>query len=109
MSDTQAPGYHMPEQEDTTYINAQPGLMSWLMSIDHKRIGLMYLIAVFLTFALGGFLALAVRLELIAPGETIMTAETYNRVFTLHPTSARRPRSPSVGTRRRRSIRYVAR
>jgi cytochrome c oxidase subunit 1 len=84
MSDTQAPGYIVPEQEETNYLHAQPGLMSWLMSIDHKRIGIMYLIAVFLTFALGGFLALAVRLELIAPGETIMTAETYNRVFTLH-------------------------
>jgi cytochrome c oxidase subunit 1 len=82
---TQAsPDYHMPEYEETNYINAHKGFMSWFMSIDHKRIGIMYLAAVFLTFALGGFLALAVRLELFTPGETIMGPETYNRVFTLH-------------------------
>ena len=48
---TQAsPDYHTPEYEETNYINAHKGVMSWLMSIDHKRIGIMYLAAVFLTF-----------------------------------------------------------
>ena len=85
MSNTQAdPGYHAGAKEATNYINASKGLMSWLFTIDHKRIGLMYLFTVMATFALGGFLALGVRLELLTPGETIMGPDAYNRVFTLH-------------------------
>jgi cytochrome c oxidase subunit 1 len=85
MSNTQAdPEYHLGEKESTNYINASKGLMSWLFTIDHKRIGLMYLFTIMATFALGGFLALAVRLELFTPGETIMGPDAYNRVFTLH-------------------------
>ena len=85
MSNTQAaPDYDIGEKEATNYINASKGLMSWLFTIDHKRIGLMYLFTIMGTFALGGFLALAVRLELLTPGETIMGPDAYNRVFTLH-------------------------
>jgi len=85
MSNTQAdPEYHLGEKESTNYINASKGLMSWLFTIDHKRIGIMYLFTIMATFALGGFLALAVRLELFTPGETIMGPDAYNRVFTLH-------------------------
>ncbi len=84
-SNTQAnPEYQLGEKESTNYINASKGLMSWLFTIDHKRIGLMYLFTIMGTFALGGFLALAVRLELFTPGQTIMGPDAYNRVFTLH-------------------------
>jgi cytochrome c oxidase subunit 1 len=84
MSDTQAKDYHLEKTNEPDYLDAKPGIMSWLMSIDHKRIGVMYLFAVFATFGLGGLMAILVRLELFAPGPTIMSAETYNRVFTLH-------------------------
>jgi len=85
MSNTQAdPSYDAGAKESTNYINASKGLMSWLFTIDHKRIGLMYLFTIMGTFALGGFLALAVRLELFTAGETIMGPDAYNRVFTLH-------------------------
>ena len=85
MSNTQAaPDYQIGEKEETNYINASKGWASWLFTIDHKRIGLMYLFTIMGTFALGGFLALAVRLELLTPGETIMGPDAYNRVFTLH-------------------------
>ena len=60
------------------------GLMSWLTTVDHKRIGLMYLWSVLAAFLLGGLFALALRLELLTPKEDFMTAETYNKVFTLH-------------------------
>jgi cytochrome c oxidase subunit I len=63
---------------------AQKGLRSWLLTLDHKRIGVMYLGAVLASFLLGGILALLVRLELLTPGRTIMDSSTYNRVFSLH-------------------------
>ncbi len=60
------------------------GIMSWVYTLDHKRIGLMYLVSVLLMFAVGGILALVVRLELFTPGKTFLTAHQYNQVFTLH-------------------------
>lgn len=66
------------------YLEAGKGLKSWLLTLDHKRIGIMYLISILLAFFAGGVFALLVRLELLSPGQTIMTAPTYNRVFTLH-------------------------
>ncbi|MEO1074909.1 MAG: cytochrome c oxidase subunit I [Bacteroidota bacterium] len=55
-----------------------------MTSVDHKRIGIMYLVAISTFFALGGILALLVRTELAMLGDTIMDADTYNRVFTMH-------------------------
>jgi cytochrome c oxidase subunit 1 len=66
------------------YLNADRGVWSWLTTIDHKRIGVMYLVSVLLAFLLGGIFAMALRLELLTPGPTIMGANTYNRMFTLH-------------------------
>ncbi len=60
------------------------GIMSWVYTLDHKRIGLMYLVSVLLMFGVGGIMALLVRLELFTPGKTIMTAHQYNQAFTLH-------------------------
>ena len=66
------------------YLNADRGVWSWLTTIDHKRIGVMYLVSVLLAFLLGGIFAMALRIELLTPGPTIMGANTYNRMFTLH-------------------------
>lgn len=71
-------------QAEINYLNHARGLKSWLLTLDHKRIGLLYLISIALFFVVGGILALLVRLELFAPGQTVMSAETYNHVFTLH-------------------------
>jgi cytochrome c oxidase subunit 1 len=69
---------------EVNYLNADRGVMSWLTTVDHKRIGIMYLVSVLIAFLLGGIFAMAVRLELLTPDATIMGANTYNRMFTLH-------------------------
>jgi cytochrome c oxidase subunit 1 len=60
------------------------GIASWLNTRDHKRIGVMFLVATTISFALGGVFALVIRLELLTPGPTVVDAMTYNRLFTLH-------------------------
>jgi cytochrome c oxidase subunit 1 len=74
-------GHGAPE---VNYLNADRGVWSWLTTVDHKRIGIMYLVSVLIAFLLGGIFAMAVRLELLTPDPTIMGANTYNRMFTLH-------------------------
>ncbi|HYQ14908.1 MAG TPA: cbb3-type cytochrome c oxidase subunit I, partial [Polyangiaceae bacterium] len=69
---------------DDNYLTHDKGFASWAFTLDHKRIGVMYLASVLSAFALGGFFALAVRTELWTPGETIMKHDTYNQMFTLH-------------------------
>ncbi|KAF0217418.1 MAG: cytochrome c oxidase subunit [Ignavibacteria bacterium] len=64
--------------------NKHKGILSWLLTVDHKRIGLMYLISVLTFFVVGIVIGLLMRLELIAPGKQIMEAQTYNSLFTLH-------------------------
>ncbi len=66
------------------YLSADAGVWSWLTTRDHKRIGIMYLVLTLVSFALGGFFAMAIRVELLTPGPTVMDALTYNRMFTLH-------------------------
>ncbi len=60
------------------------GILSWIFSTDHKRIGLLYLWTILAMFGAGVLLGILIRLELIAPGATIMGAQRYNEVFTLH-------------------------
>jgi cytochrome c oxidase subunit I len=74
---------------EKNYLNASSGIWSWMTTVDHKRIGVMYLVGVLGAFFVGGMFALLVRLSLISQNHTIMgkqwiTAETYNRFFTLH-------------------------
>jgi len=67
------------------YLTFRRGLLSWLFTLDHKRIGVMYLFAVLASFFVGGVMALLVRTKLLFPGEVAwMTAEQYNKAFTLH-------------------------
>ena len=74
-----------PVYNEHNYLNEPAtGLMSWLNTRDHKRIGVMFLVATTIALALGGLFALLIRLELLTPGPTIMDAMTYNRMFTLH-------------------------
>lgn len=68
-------------QEST---NKYSGILSWLLTKDHKRIGLMYLVSILFFFLVGVILGVLMRLELLTPGRTIMNAQTYNSLFTLH-------------------------
>lgn len=70
--------------EGTHYLNHTTGLKSWLTTLDHKRIGVMYLFSVLAFFLVGGVFALMIRIELLTPGQTIMDANTYNKLFTYH-------------------------
>jgi len=72
------------EERRTTYLNASHTVKSWLFTLDHKRIGLLYLFSISIFFAIGGLFASMIRLELVTPQGDLMTAETYNRVFTMH-------------------------
>ena len=60
------------------------GIAAWIFSTDHKRIGLLYLFSIMTFFIVGAILGVLMRLELIAPGKTVIEAQTYNGVFTLH-------------------------
>ena len=59
------------------------GIFSWILSTDHKRIGLMYLAAVLTFFSIGVILGLLMRINLISPGKFI-SERTYNSLFTIH-------------------------
>src|SRR5258708_29141927 len=71
-------------QERENYLNASYGLKSWLLTKDHKRIGLLYLATVTLFFFIGGAFATMIRLELLTPQGDLVAAETYNKLFTMH-------------------------
>lgn len=60
------------------------GILGWIFSTNHKRIGLLYLIVMMTLFSVGVIFGLLMRLELISPGKTIMEAQSYNALFTLH-------------------------
>lgn len=66
------------------YKGKHTGFLGWILSTDHKRIGILYLIALMIFFSVGVTFGFLMRLELIAPGRTIMDAQTYNSFFTLH-------------------------
>lgn len=69
---------------EPNYLSHEKGLWSWLSTLDHKRIGVMYLIGISIAFFLGGIFALMIRLELFLPGKQFIGPETFNRLFTLH-------------------------
>jgi len=71
-------------QDDVNYLNHDHSITSWLFTLDHKRIGLLYLVTITLMFLLGGALAGAIRLELLTPKGDFLTADTYNKAFTAH-------------------------
>jgi cytochrome c oxidase subunit 1 len=71
-------------QEREDYLNVSHGLKSWLLTKDHKRIGLLYLATITLFFFLGGLFATLIRIELLTPGGGLVSSETYNKLFTMH-------------------------
>ncbi len=73
-----------PGEPEPNYLVVKRGLGSWLVTLDHKRIGVMYLIGIVTAFLLGGVFALLVRAELFLPGAQLWTEDQYNQLFTLH-------------------------
>jgi cytochrome c oxidase subunit 1 len=67
-----------------TYLNVEHSLASWLLTKDHKRIGLLYLVVVAFAFFLGGLFATLIRFELVTPAGDLVTSDTYNKLFTMH-------------------------
>src|ERR1017187_1918425 len=72
------------EKAKKNYINNQEGLMSWLLTEDHKRIAVLYLIVVTIFFAIGGMFAVFIRLQLAEPTGAMFDSNTYNKMFTMH-------------------------
>ncbi len=84
MSTTAAAGHTNGNGSKTNYLNVSSGIKSWLLTLDHKRIGILYLWSIMLMFLFGGVLAMLMRLELLSPAGDIFAAKTYNQLFTLH-------------------------
>ncbi|MGA8807414.1 MAG: cbb3-type cytochrome c oxidase subunit I, partial [Thermoanaerobaculia bacterium] len=73
------------EPEGTrNYVTHDYGALSWLLTKDHKRIAILYLFSITAMFILGGFFAVAMRIELLTPEGDLLTSDTYNKFFTLH-------------------------
>lgn len=78
---------HSLDNENVSYLEYNgkySGLLGWILSTDHKRIGVLYLLSTFSFFSVGVCLGFLMRLELIAPGKTIVDPQVYNSLFTLH-------------------------
>jgi cytochrome c oxidase subunit I len=73
-----------PPAEGSNYLNVSYGVVSWLLTKDHKRIAILYLISVTAMFLLGGLAISIVRLHLMTPQGALVSADTYNRLFTMH-------------------------
>src|SRR5277367_2985613 len=70
--------------ERESYLNAGHGFRSWLLTRDHKRIAMLYLLSVTFFFFIGGIFALLIRLELLTPAGDLVQSDTYNKLFTMH-------------------------
>ena len=76
--------FEIPKPPRSNYLNAEHGLKSWLLTKDHKRIGLLYLVAISFFFLIGSLYAMAIRIELLTPQGDFMQSSTYNKTFTQH-------------------------
>ena len=75
-----APAFLTPEQREHWK-------MAWLSTVDHKRIGILYMVTGLVFFIFGGIEALLIRLQLAVPNNTLLQPDTYNLVFTMHGTT----------------------
>src|SRR5579859_7802486 len=90
MSATTAPAVRPVPQVTTRAVTAPRQTkrwVSWVTTTDHKKIGIMYLVTTFVFFLLGGIEALLIRLQLGVPNNTLITAQHYNQLITLHGTT----------------------
>jgi cytochrome c oxidase subunit 1 len=73
-----------PAAAPKNYLNVVYSLKSWLLTTDHKRIAILYLVTITLMFILGGLAASLIRMELITPDGNLVEAQTYNQLFSAH-------------------------
>src|SRR5580698_9252228 len=71
-------------EEKKNYLNQTEGLKSWLLTHDHKRIAILYLIGITIFFGMGGIFAVLIRLELATPAGDLVESNVYNKFFTMH-------------------------
>src|ERR1039457_4907113 len=81
MSSASSPLLALPEK---SYLSGENGLKSWLLTLDHKRIALLYLFTTVFFFAIGGTAASLIRLELLTPAGDLVASDTYNKLFSIH-------------------------
>ena len=74
----------MSEEHEKNYLDNGEGFRSWFFTVDHKRIGVMYLWAIGVFFIIAAIASFLLRAEHLTPGQTIVSADTYNVLFTLH-------------------------
>ena len=89
MSATSTTILNLPDQTTAAipkknYISSEHGLLSWLLTGDHKRIAMLYLISITFFFFIGGAFAGLIRLELLTPQPDLVASDTYNKFFTMH-------------------------
>src|SRR5688500_5093579 len=84
MQNVDAIGAGSTERHRENYLTNGYTLKSWLLTKDHKRIAIMYLISISLFFMMGGLYAATIRLELLTPQSDLLESQTYNKVFTQH-------------------------
>jgi cytochrome c oxidase subunit 1 len=70
--------------EKPNYLNWKTSVASWLLTYDHKRIAILYLVSISIFFLLGGLAAALIRLELATPKGDLLTSDVYNKMFTTH-------------------------
>jgi len=70
--------------ERVNYLNVRTTVASWLLTLDHKRIGILYLLGITFFFFLGSLAAATIRLELATPKGDLLSSDTYNKMFTIH-------------------------
>jgi len=80
---------NLPNQQEARlpkvhYLNQGYGLKSWLLTVDHKRIALLYLLTTLFFFCIGGVMAALMRLELLTPAGDLVASDTYNKLFSIH-------------------------
>ncbi|MCW3096594.1 MAG: Heme/copper-type cytochrome/quinol oxidase,subunit 1 [Chthonomonadaceae bacterium] len=87
MSATALPPAGIPAragEQEPNYLTWSYSVKDWLLTIDHKRIAVLYLISISVMFMLGGFAAMMIRIELTSPHGQLLTSEVYNKMFTMH-------------------------
>jgi len=72
------------EHPKVNYLNNGSSISSWLLTTDHKRIAMLYLVSVTIFFIIGGFAASLIRMELVSPRGVLLENDTYNKIFSLH-------------------------
>ncbi len=78
---------HPPSIEIFHAQKAGEGFFSWVATVDHKRIGILYLLTAFFFFGVGGLEALVMRVQLAKPNNTLLSPDAYNQLFTMHGTT----------------------